>query len=175
MAGYGKHSFRNFPTTPVVVVAGRDGPTTGWRADPAWQDLLRVVALRDLRAGGARELFAARGLSGPAPQQVPGVVRGHPLGLVLPADVADEDDVEIGLQSLADTPEVIDALVTRFVQRVTDEEQQNGQCSVTRRMTCRCTHHPTRRDRRCLPLRLLGGEPPPTAWSTCTPAASAPG
>lgn len=115
------------PGQALVVIASRDAPTGRWRSDPAWNELLRVVSLRDLRTAEARELLAARGLDAAAQQRVVELVRGHPLGLVLVADVLGTDGAtESELASLEDTPEVIDALLARFLRQVPDEGRRRA-------------------------------------------------
>lgn len=115
------------PAAALVVVASREPPTPGWRADPAWSELLRVVALRDLRGEEARELLAARGVDEASGERVLGLVRGHPLGLVLVADVLGDRGVADGeVASLEETPEVIDALLARFLRQVPDDDRRRA-------------------------------------------------
>jgi replication-associated recombination protein RarA len=49
------------PAGALVVVAGRERPAAGWRRDPAWRELLRVVALRNLDPDDARALLRRAG------------------------------------------------------------------------------------------------------------------
>lgn len=99
----------------MVVLAGREQPSAGWRADPAWSQLLRVTALRDLPADDARALLATRGVDPDQHDAVLRVAHGHPLALSLVADVAGARDVP---HTLADAPEVIDALLAQLVRHV---------------------------------------------------------
>jgi len=86
-----------------------------------------VVSLRDLRTEEARQLLAARGLGEAAQDRVVELVRGHPLGLVLVADVlGPEGSTDSELASLEDAPEVIDALLARFLRQVPDEERRRA-------------------------------------------------
>jgi hypothetical protein len=52
------------PAGALVVIAGRHGPGEDWRRDPAWRDLLRVLALRNLV-----RLRAGHGLSRGRPER----------------------------------------------------------------------------------------------------------
>ena len=45
------------PAGATVVVAGRTAPGQGWRRDPGWRELLRVVSLRNLLPVEAGELL----------------------------------------------------------------------------------------------------------------------
>ena len=111
------------PADAIVVLAGRDPPAAGWRADPAWSQLLRSVGLRDLHVDDARRLLTVRGVD---PQQHDAVLRvahGHPLALGLVADVLDGPDVP---GSLADAPEVIDALLAQLLRHVPSEAHRHA-------------------------------------------------
>lgn len=105
------------PRHAIVVVASRTPPATGWRADPAWAELLRVVALRDLRADEARALLEARGVDPSLCDDVLGVARGHPLALALVADVVPDQDPGQPF-ALEDSPQVIEDLLARLLRHV---------------------------------------------------------
>lgn len=104
------------PERTLVVLAGREPPMPEWRADPAWGALLRVVALRDLAGEDARTLLGARGVEAARHEQILRVARGHPLALVLVAEVLRHDGAVPS--SLAELPEVIDGLLERFLRQV---------------------------------------------------------
>lgn len=104
------------PERAVVVLAGREPPMPEWRADPAWGELLRVVALRDLSVEDARDLLGARSVEPSHHDRVLAVARGHPLALVLVAEVLRHDGTVPS--SLAELPEVIDGLLERFLRHV---------------------------------------------------------
>ncbi len=102
----------------LVVLAGRNPPDAGWRSDPGWQDLVDEMALRDLPPDGARALLAARGVPADRHAEALAVARGHPLALVLVAEVlAQRPDGEVF--SLGSAPDVIQLLLRRFVGEVT--------------------------------------------------------
>lgn len=106
------------PPSALVVLAGRRPPATGWRADLAWRELLRVIALRDLHEEDARTLLESRGIEPARHQQLLRVVRGHPLALVLVSDVLGRrDDTSF---SLEDDPTLIEHLLARFLDQVPD-------------------------------------------------------
>ncbi len=112
------------PERTVVVLAGREPPLPEWRADPAWGELLRVVALRDLAVADARTLLDARSVQPSHHDQVLELARGHPLALVLVAEVLRHDD-ELP-SSLAELPEVIDGLLERFLRHVPSDTHRRA-------------------------------------------------
>lgn len=105
------------PADALVVIAGRSRPDADWRADTGWQDLLRVVALRDLQPDDARALLTARGVPQDRHDEILRFARGHPLALVLLADVLAQGpaDAEFALGS---APDVIEHLLDRFVRDI---------------------------------------------------------
>src|SRR5919199_6633352 len=75
------------PDHVLVVLAGRQPPAPAWRADPAWQELMRVVPLRNLRPEESRAYLAQRELPAAQHDAVLAFTHGHPLALSLVADV----------------------------------------------------------------------------------------
>jgi hypothetical protein len=105
------------PASAVTVIAGREPPEDGWRLDPAWQDMLRVVALRNLPPDDAGLLLAARGVPEEAHARVLSFTGGHPLALCLVAElVRERGDRDAVLRPGA--PDVVRALLERFVDDV---------------------------------------------------------
>jgi hypothetical protein len=103
------------PATALTVVAGRTPPSSHWRADPAWRDLLRVVSLRNLSPRESRQYLHACGVDTAGHQRLVEIAHGHPLGLSLLADV-----VARGGEAAADplTPDLVGTLLRRFVEVV---------------------------------------------------------
>ncbi len=103
------------PATALTVVAGRTPPSSAWRADPAWRELLRVVSLRNLSPEESRQYLDACGVEPARHGQLVEVAHGHPLGLSLLVDV-----VVRGGEAAADplTPDLVGSLLRRFVEVV---------------------------------------------------------
>ncbi|HWK89479.1 MAG TPA: AAA family ATPase, partial [Longimicrobium sp.] len=104
------------PEGVVTVLAGRDPPAAGWRTDPGWQALVHAVPLRNLEADDVRAYLERRDIP---PDQHAAVLRythGHPLALTLVADVIEQRPGQGFV--LADAPDVIAALLERFVSKV---------------------------------------------------------
>jgi hypothetical protein len=109
------------PVDAVTVLAGRRPPGPGWRADPAWRDLLRVVSLRNLAPADSRAYLDACGVDPEHHDRVVALTHGHPLGLSLCADVAVRGG-ELGGDTLH--PDLVGDLVRSFVDVVPDERQR---------------------------------------------------
>src|SRR6266496_6587948 len=50
------------PDTVLTVLAGRNPPDVAWQGDSGWQDLVRVISLRNLSRDEGREFLDKRGL-----------------------------------------------------------------------------------------------------------------
>jgi hypothetical protein len=111
------------PGSALTVVACRALPGAAWRADPAWRDLLRVVALRNLEPAESRAYLRACGVEAAAHERLVEVSRGHPLALSLLVDVA----VRGGAATVDPlTPDLVGTLVRRFVDAVPDARRRGA-------------------------------------------------
>jgi hypothetical protein len=106
----------NLPDRTLVVIAGRQPPATGWRTDPGWSDLVRIVALRNLPPDDSRAYLQACGVPEEQHPAVLAFTHGHPLALALVADLLARG--EGATFSPAHAPDVVRALLERFVQQV---------------------------------------------------------
>ncbi|MEV6346517.1 ATP-binding protein [Actinoplanes sp. NPDC051851] len=107
---------RYLPSLPAgcpVVIAGRRPPGPGWRADPAWRALTRVVALDGLPDADGRAYLAGQGVPEAVHDQLLAIGHGHPLTLALLADAVARG---VTPRSLRDVPDVVSALVARLVE-----------------------------------------------------------
>jgi energy-coupling factor transporter ATP-binding protein EcfA2 len=103
----------NLPAQALVVIAGRDRPGLGWRADPGWRELLVRLPLDNLAAEESRELLRRRGVPEDQLQEALTFTRGHPLALALIADLSPQRR-----GSLTSAPEVMTALLQSFIDAV---------------------------------------------------------
>jgi hypothetical protein len=104
------------PQNVLVVFAGRNPPSRAWRADPGWQDLLAVIALRNLSPDEGRAYLARRQI--PAEQQGAALTfaHGHPLALSLIADLfAQRGSFHFEPEATLD---IVKTLLENFVQKV---------------------------------------------------------
>ena len=104
------------PGQMLIVIAGRNPPTSAWRMDPGWQDLVRVISLRNLPPQDSRAYLRARGIPEARHPSVLAFTHGHPLALALVADVLTRGERETF--SPENAPDVVRVLLERFVQQV---------------------------------------------------------
>ena len=99
-----------------MVLAGRNPPSPGWRSDPGWQTLLRVLPLRNLSPEESRQYLTQRSVPDDQYQAVLSFTHGHPLALSLVAETFAQREV-FSFQPEA-APDIIKTLVEQFVQKV---------------------------------------------------------
>ena len=114
-----------------MILAGRAPPGPGWRADPAWHDLFRVVSLRNLGPDESRDYLVACGVDPALHDRLIALTHGHPLGLSLCADVVLRGG-EVGEDTLR--PDLVGDLLRSFVDVVPDDRQRIvlAACAQTR-------------------------------------------
>ena len=104
------------PTLPenvLTVLAGRSPPKTGWREDPAWQELTHIMALDNLSPAESRAYLNRREIPLAEHEKVLQFTHGHPLALSLVADVfANDDNAHFQPEKTSD---IISMLVERLV------------------------------------------------------------
>lgn len=106
------------PQSWLAVCAGRQPPHERWRHDARWHALLKVHSLANLDRSGARALLQARGVDDEGlVARALAFARGHPLALVLLADVI-EQKTSAAPEPLEPGGSVVQTLVERFVRDV---------------------------------------------------------
>ncbi len=110
------------PRTALTVIAGRTAPDPGWRADPAWRDLLKVVSLRNLSSEESREYLHRCGVPAASHDRLVELAHGHPLGLSLLVDVASGGGAALD----STPPDLVGALLRRFLDDVPDHRQRQA-------------------------------------------------
>ena len=108
------------PAGSLVVVAGRGAPAEGWRRDPGWRDLLRVVSLRNLDPEDAHALLARAGVDPALHARALALTHGHPLALSLLVDVIAQRGGELDPDALdlGAVPDVLEPLLSSFLAGV---------------------------------------------------------
>jgi hypothetical protein len=104
------------PEASLVVLAGREAPSVGWRADPAWSELAEILPLRNLPPADSRTYLEARGLPGEQHQVVLEFTHGHPLALSLLTNLLLSGSVQTFRPEKA--PDIVGALLGRFLDHV---------------------------------------------------------
>ncbi len=104
------------PADTLIVRADRRPPQPPWYTDPGWQDIVRVIPLRNLSPKESRAYLERRHIPAEEYDEVLGFTHGHPLALSLVADLfAQRGDVHFQPES---TPDVVKTLLEQLVQKV---------------------------------------------------------
>jgi DNA-binding SARP family transcriptional activator len=75
------------PDKAMIVLAGRNPPSAGWRVDPAWQEVTRAIQLGNLSEAEAANYLERRHVPAEQRKDVLNFTRGYPLALSLAAEV----------------------------------------------------------------------------------------
>lgn len=114
--------FPQLPDAHRVVIAGRNAPREGWKFDSGWQDLLRVLPLKNLDRDESHLLLSERGVPKTQHNRVLDFTHGHPLALTLVADTFDQRRSGKADKNVAfapqEAPEIVNLLVTHLVEEV---------------------------------------------------------
>lgn len=105
------------PADAVVVIAGRRPPSSPWLADPAWRELIRIVALRNLAPRDGRAYLAGQNVPAEFHEHLLDLSHGHPLTLSMLVDAVRRGGGVLP-RTLGDLPEVVRSLLTRTLDEV---------------------------------------------------------
>jgi hypothetical protein len=114
------------PGDTLIVIAGRNRPSSRWASDPGWRELLRVVSLRNLRPDDTRAYLQVEGVPESLHEQVMTMTHGHPLTLSLLVETIARDSGRSVPQVLADAPDVVRALLGRVVDEAPSGRHRNA-------------------------------------------------
>lgn len=119
----------SFPDGALLVAAGRAPPAEAWWTEPGWRTLVRVVALRNLDPAASRQLLRTRDVPDRHVDELVRVTFGHPLALVVAADVVAQrgtapQDLALPASNPLAHPDAAARLLTRFVDEVDDPRQR---------------------------------------------------
>ncbi len=104
------------PAPVLVVLASRNPPAPGWRADAGWQTFFRPFPLRNLAPEESRAYLAQRNIPSEEHTAILDFTHGHPLALSLVADAfAQRPNIHFRPEA---APDVIQALLEQLVQKV---------------------------------------------------------
>lgn len=106
----------SLPAEALVVIAGRRPPGEGWRSDPGWRELLRVVSLRNLSRDAVHTLLEVEQIPAGVLDQVMALTHGNPLALSLLIDSIRRSLGQHELPAALDEmPDLVRALLSRLV------------------------------------------------------------
>lgn len=104
------------PHNVFVVIAGRNPPSLRWRTDPGWQQIMRVLPIKNLSLEESRAFLMRRQLPARQHDAILDFTHGHPLALSLVADVfAQQPTLEFRPEN---APNIIKTLMEQFMHEV---------------------------------------------------------
>ena len=110
--------------TVLTIAAGRFPLTSTWRTDPGWQDLVRVISVRNLTHEESLDYLIRREIPAEQHASIIDFTYGHPLALSLVADTyAQQDGIPFKPDNVAD---VIRILMERFVKGVPSPQHRTA-------------------------------------------------
>jgi hypothetical protein len=123
------------PERSLIVLAGRQPPSTEWRSDPGWRNLLHQISLRNLSTDESQLYLTKRHVPEGELATIVSFTHGHPLALSLVADVFNQRPM-IHFQP-TDMPDVLKALLEQLVQEVPGPAHRAAleACALVRAMT----------------------------------------
>ena len=75
------------PADTLLIIGGQYPPSTGWRTDPGWADLVRVLNLQNLSPSECHAYLSGRGVRETLYDRAVDFTHGHPLALALVGEV----------------------------------------------------------------------------------------
>lgn len=102
------------PAEVVLVLAGQQPPSAGWRTDPGWAPILHAVKLGNLSPAESGAYLTGRAVPGDLHATAISFTHGHPLALALVGEVVKEK----GSLPPGDTADVVRVLIDRLLDVV---------------------------------------------------------
>ncbi len=107
----------DLPSTVLVVIVGRNRPTSAWRSD-VWQQLARIVNLRNLSADESRSYLSGFNVTPDAQDHIIQFTHGFPLALSLFAETYTQSGrTDMRAES---APHIVSVLLERLMEGVDD-------------------------------------------------------
>jgi hypothetical protein len=113
------------PGQALVVIAGRNPPAPAWYTDLGWQELVRVVSLRNFRPEESLAYLTGRGVASNQVTAALEFTHGHPLALSLVADLLAQAGTQANF-SPENAPDVVGVLLERFLEQLPDPLQRQA-------------------------------------------------
>ncbi len=100
----------------LIVIAGRNPPSSPWCSDPGWQAVMHTLPLRNLTPEESQTYLTIRDIPSTQHQAILEFTHGHPLALSLVAEVfAQGKEISFQAESVRN---VVKTLLERFIQEV---------------------------------------------------------
>jgi len=103
------------PDNVLTVLAGRKQPSANWVSDGGWQQLMKVIQLRNLKPTESKDFLIRRKVPVTEIDKILDFTHGHPLALCVVADMYDQHPER--LFNPEDSPDIVHTLLERFVQK----------------------------------------------------------
>ncbi|MCV3215014.1 hypothetical protein OGM63_16080 [Plectonema radiosum NIES-515] len=100
----------------LIVLAGRNPPSSPWHSDPGWQALINTLSIRNLNPEESQTYLSKRDIPLAQHRAILDFTHGHPLALSLVADVFAQTQ-EISFQPES-APDIVKVLLERFIKEV---------------------------------------------------------
>jgi hypothetical protein len=103
------------PDHVLTVISGRKAPSKNWMLDNGWQQLMRIIQVRNLSPAEGRELLLKRLVPDTEIERILDFTHGHPLALNVVADIYAQYP---GRQFNPDeSPDTVRTLLESFIQK----------------------------------------------------------
>jgi hypothetical protein len=104
------------PEQALIILAGRQPPSSAWRMDPGWQILLHTLSLRNLSPAESQIYLTKHKIPAEQHQAVLEFTHGHPLALSLITDVfAQRRDIRFRPEAV---PDIVKMLLEKFLEEI---------------------------------------------------------
>lgn len=104
------------PENTLIVLAGRNPPSSSWRSDAGWQAFIHILPLCNLSLEESVAFLSKRSVPTTQHSSILDFTHGYPLALSLVADLfAQGEEIVFEPQS---SPDVVKTLLERFLQEV---------------------------------------------------------
>ena len=102
------------PADTILVLAGQEPPSTGWRLDAGWAPLLHTMPLNNLNLDESRTFLTLRGVPIEVHTEALSLTHGHPMALALVCEIVRQK----GALAAGDSADVIASLLERLLAGV---------------------------------------------------------
>jgi hypothetical protein len=100
----------------LIVLAGRNPPSSSWHSDSGWQALINTLSIRNLNPEESQTYLSKRDIPLAQHRAILDFTHGHPLALSLVADMFAQTQ-EISFQPES-APDIVKVLLQRFIKEV---------------------------------------------------------
>lgn len=104
------------PDNVLTILCGRIAPSKNWSLDTAWQQLMKVLQIRNFSPAESRAYLQKRNVIEEDIDRILEFTHGHPLALSVVADMYDQNPNKHF--NPAESPDIVKTLLENFVQKV---------------------------------------------------------